>query len=226
VGAEGELRELTLYEHRERAGAIVDRAMQGALNRWAVADAPEVRSLAAAPPDLQRSIVIVLLDRISSGRVIPDWALGDHMPMEQVISTATPWAGQSAGRMEYARVLGTFGSRRPPFTRGDVRLLLELATHALRRDDGPYAWLLVALAGQPVGAAERAVKQGGLGELEAPVRGLAKALDIAREHDSARAVKYRARLIALLQPPAPEGGSPVVVVDPTLVSYDDDWGRT
>ena len=73
---------------------------------------------------------------------------------------------------------------------------LTLTNHALR-DAGVHDNMLdVTLASQPVAAAERAVKQGGVGELRDPIRALAETLGRVRAYGATQATKYRARLLA------------------------------
>ena len=100
----------------------------------------------------------------------------------------------------------------------------------------------VTLASQPVAAAERAVKQGGVGELRDPIRALAETLGRVRAYGATQATKYRARLLAVLGSPptltliagsvdgqAADGAVGHVVtsapIDPSLVDVADAWGQ-
>ena len=113
--------ELSLYEHRARAKALVDAAI-------AVVDRQpyyyqhqrptEVEALLDADPDLQRSIVISLM-ALASTDVPPAKRLRGVFGGDEIQSPV--------------RLVSELGSQRPPFTRGDVVLLLALAAHALRR---------------------------------------------------------------------------------------------
>ena len=210
MAVEGELAELSLQQHRQRAREAVDRAIGATVSQpWNIAAIPEVRALRDAPPDELRSIVIVLLDRASGG-IFADQLEG------------------SMGGWTVGRVLGAIG-KRPAFTRGDTNLLLTLAAQALRGAGVNDAWIDVSLAGQPVAAAERAVKQGGVGDLRDPIKALADTLGRVKAYGATPAAKHRARLLALLAPTLTViGGNAARVppVDPSLVDVGDAWGRT
>ena len=122
-----------------------------------------------------------------------------------------------------ARIISELGSQRPPFTRGDVVLLLAMAAHALRNATGFAEWLVMGLVSAPLVAAEKAVRQGGVGELEGPIRDLASALGEFRGGANSKQAKARARLLVLLQPATPDAGARVTV-DPACSTTGDTWG--
>jgi hypothetical protein len=214
--------DLTLDEHRRRAGSVVDAAIDAAASAYRdYAAIPEVRALRDASPDELRSIVIVLLDRATSGPGI-----------------LALLSGNSSGAMrtwQIGRVLGTLSSKRPPFSRADVLLMLRFACKALGSAGINDGWTDVGIAGQPVSAAERAVAEGGVGELAEPIRALAEQVGKVRAYGATQAAKYQARLLALLAtaPASAANGSnvvpvrrpPKVSVDPKLIRADDPWGR-
>ena len=207
---QGAVPELSLYEHRARAKALVDAAI-------AVVDRQpyyyqhqrptEVEALLDADPDLQRSIVISLM-ALASTDVPPAKRLRGVFGGDEIQSPV--------------RLVSELGSQRPPFTRGDVVLLLALAAHALRRATGVAEWLVMGLVSAPIVAAEKAVRRDGVGELEGPIRDLAKALGEFRGGAKSQQAKARARLLVLLQPAASDVSA--VVVDPSLFDTGDTWG--
>ena len=208
---EGELADLSLEEHALRAGPAVDAAIAAGRRVYVdVAALPEVQTLKAAPADELRSIVVVLIQRASAVASLD----------ELLARGQDPTAAWTMGR-----ILGAV-NKRPPFSRGDVALLLTLTNQALR-DAGVHDNMLdVSLATQAVGATERAVKQGGVGELRDPIRALAETLGRVRAYGAAQATRYRARLLATL---APDGRPAEVVVsapvDPSFVDVADAWGQ-
>ncbi len=214
MGAQGEPAPRSLAEHRRIAGERVDRAIASAENRyWDGANIPEVRQLTSAPPDEQRSIVITLIDRAAS---TPGGRLAGIFGIPHSHSRI----------FAIGNCLGAFGSRRPPFTREDTALLLHLAARAISRPGHHEGWGLTRLAGQPVRAAEQAVRAGGVGELRAPIRELAEALGTFKSYDLTEAAKQRLRLLALLQagPTAADDARPPL--EPSIVDTGDTWGVT
>ena len=127
---------------------------------------PEVQALKAASPDELRSIVIVLMRARERRRIVGELQARGEDPI---------------GAWRIGRVLAAV-NKRPPFSRGDVGLLLSLSNHALRYAGVHDNMLDVTLASQPVAAAERAVKQGGVGELRDPIRALAETLGRVRAY--------------------------------------------
>ncbi len=213
MGAGADPADLTLAEHRGRAGPAVDAAIAAATGHpYLVRTVDQVRDLAGATPDELRSVVIVLMDRASQGASVLDRVRG-------IVG------GRPAGWIA-SMVLTSLGNRRPPFTRADVGLLLRLAAEMTRRHRGHEEWLQVSLFSQPVVAAERAVRAGGLGELEPPIRELADALEGFTQHSGAQVAKYRARLAALLQAGGSDDGARPVAIDPTMIADGDTWGVT
>src|SRR5690349_16367800 len=202
------LDELSLYEHRARAKALVDPAVAAVDKQPYYFQRPaEVQALLDADPDLQRSIVISLMSLAST----------DIPPMKKL-------RGLLGGDEIQApvRLISELGSQRPPFTRGDVVLLLALAAHALRNAKGLAEWLVMGLVSAPIVAVEKAVRRGGVGELEGPIRELATALGEFRGGTKSQQAKARARLLVLLQPAASDVSA--VVVDPSLFDTGDTWG--
>ena len=210
------LEERNLHDHLSVAGPLVDAAIKAAARTYFDYGAlPEVARLKTASPDELRSIVIVLVARASARST-------DGGPAAALLGS-DPMAGWQVGR-----VLGTLGPKRPPFTRSDTRLLLELVAHALRGAGRQDGWIDVGLASHPVAAAERAVKQGGLGELEGPIKALADTLGRVRMYGATQAAKTRARLLALLATPAASSTTDTPVaprLDPSMVDAEDGWGR-
>ncbi len=213
MGAGANPADLTLEDHRRRAGLAVDAAIVAATGHpYLVRTLAPVRELAEATPDDLRSIVIVLMDRASRGASVLDRVRG-------VVG------GRPAGWIA-SMVLTTLGSRRPPFTRADIALLLRLAAEVTRRHRGHEEWLQVSLFSQPVAAAERAVKAGGLAELEPPIHELADALEGFTQHSGAQVAKYRARLAALLRPGESDAEPGRAAIDPSMIADGDTWGAT
>jgi hypothetical protein len=212
VAVSGEPRDLTLEEHERRAGPAVDAAIRAAAMVYVdYASLPEIQALREAPPDELRSIIVVLLARADAGSRAELEASGEDL-----------MRGWRVGR-----VLAAVG-KRPPFSRGDVALLLQLATRALRFAGIHDNTLDVTLAGQPVAAAEKAVKQGGVGELREPILALADTLGRVRAYGVASATKHRARLLALLSDGTGAETATVVAgpaVQPSLVDPGDSWGQ-
>jgi hypothetical protein len=208
VTARDTLPDLSLYEHRARAKSLVDPAI-AVVERtpYYFQTPPEVMALVAADPDLQRSIVISLMALAST----------DIPPLRKL-------RGMLGGDDIQApvRIIAELGSQRPPFTRNDVVLLLALAAHAIRQAHGFAEWLVMGLVSAPLVAVERAVRRGGVDELEGPIRDLAKALSEFKGGTNSQQAKARARLLVLLQPAAADDGS--VEVDPTLFDEGDTWG--
>ena len=205
---QGAVPELSLYEHRARVKALVDRAI-GAVDKqpYYFQRPAEVQALLDADPHLQRSIVISLMALAST----------DIPPMKRL-------RGVFGGDEIQApvRIISELGSQRPPFTRGDVVLLLALAAHALRNATGFAEWLVMGLVSAPIVAAEKAVRRDGVAELEGPIRDLAKALGEFRGGAKSQQAKARARLLVLLQPAASDVSA--VAVDPSLFDTGDTWG--
>jgi hypothetical protein len=208
VTARDTLPDLSLYEHRARARSLVDPAI-AVVERipYYFQTPPEVMALVAADPDLQRSIVISLMALAST----------DIPPLRKL-------RGMLGGDDIQApvRIIAELGSQRPPFTRNDVVLLLALAAHALRQAHGFAEWLVMGLVSAPLVAVEKAVRRGGVNELEGPIRDLAKALSEFKGGTNSQQAKARARLLVLLQPAVTDDGS--VEVDPTLFDEGDTWG--
>ncbi len=215
AASSGEPSDLSLAEHRRRAGKVVDAAIAATAARpYFVSSLAPVRALLDLPPDELRSVVVVLMDRATPGGTVLDQVRG-------VVGGMPPgWIA--------SKVLAALGIRRPRFSRGDVVLLLTMAAGALggarRRDE----WMLISLVGQPVGAAERAVRAGGLGELEGPIRELANGLGSFHDHATTQAARYRARLLALLQAAGPGEASDAgpITLDPGLIATTDTWGQS
>src|SRR5262245_20659746 len=136
---------------------------------------------------------------------------------------------------QIGRVLGTLGSKRPPFTRSDVLLMLGFARKGLGSAGINDGWTDLGIAGQPVSAAERVVAESGVGELAESIGALAEQLGKVRAYGATQAAKYQARLLALLAtaPASSATGSnvipflrpPKVSVDPKLIRPDDPWGQ-
>ena len=121
------------------------------------------------------------------------------------------------------RIIGELGSQRPPFTRGDIVLLLAMAAHALRNAKGFSEWLVMGLVSAPLVAVEQAVRRDGVAGSRAPIRDLARALGDFRGGANSQQAKARARLLVLLQPATPDADAPITV-DPALISDGDTWG--
>ena len=222
MAVEPELEELSLHEHILRAGPAVDTAIAAAQGSYmdygtlAEVQAPQGRLARDAAFHRHRA-ARTCLDPEHRGAPIQ---IGSH---EDLMSA---W--------QVGRVLGALGTKRPPFTRADVGLLLSMAAHALRGAGVHDNWIDVSLAGQPVAAAERAVKRGGVGELREPIKALADNVGRVQAYGATTAARYRARLLALLSPVPTltlviDGGAePVVVsapVEPSLVDVADGWGQ-
>ena len=153
--------DLSLDEHHRRADEAVDAALAATAERpYGISALEPVRKLLDSSPEDLRSIVIVLMDRATRAGSAPDAVRGVHPGMP--------------GGWLAAQVLGAVGTRRPAFSRRDVAVLLDMASGRLH-EGSEVEWVAISLVGQPVGAAERAVRSGGVGELEGPIRGLAKA---------------------------------------------------
>ena len=201
---------MTLADHRQVAGAIVDAAIRAASPHY-VADlrqVPEVATLLrASSPDRSRSIVVVLVERTIKGG-------GMAARIGSLFSSGGWETSWTAGR-----ILALFASKPIPFSRTDAAILLELVGSAAgRRAGGADEFEIGPVLSVSVGAAERAVRDGGLNELEHPVRRLADGLDRFNYYDELKTARYRARLVALLQASGAE-------IDPWLVNEGDAWGR-
>ncbi len=201
---------MTLGDHRRVAGDIVDAAIRAASRNY-VADLrqlPEVATLLrASAPDRSRSIAVVLVERTIKGS-------GMAARIGSLFSSGGWETAWTAGR-----ILGLVAPKPIPFSRDDAAMLLELVSSAAgRRAGGADEFEVGPVLSVTVGAAERAVKLGGLKELESPVRQLTEALDRFGYYDELKTARYRARLVALLQ----SGG---VEIDPWLINEGDAWGR-
>src|SRR3954469_1060607 len=175
---------------------------------YAITPPPEVQALVDADPDMQRSIVISLM-ALATTDVSPIRRLRRAFDGDDI---HTP-----------VRLVGQLGTARPPFTRGDVVLLLALAAHALRHSQGIADFLVMGLVPAPLIAVEKAVRAGGVAELEGGIRDLADAITAFHGGTANQKAKARARLLALLQPATPDATGRVTI-DPRLLSDGDTWG--
>src|SRR3954453_20208755 len=175
---------------------------------YAITPPPEVQALVDADPDMQRSIVISLM-ALATTDVSPIPRARRAFDGDDI---QTP-----------VRLVGQLGTARPPFTRGDVVLLLALAAHALRHSQGIADFLVMGLVSAPLIAVEKAVRAGGVAELEGGIRDLADAITAFHGGTANQKAKARARLLALLQPATPDATGRVTI-DPRLLSDGDTWG--
>lgn len=215
MSAAGELPDRSLYEHRQIAKPLVDPVLQTSAKRgWVDPRSPAVGLLREADPDTLRSVVITLYAAMS--------AQGVANRVAGIVKRQDLFAKPEIQLASY--VLQSLGGRRPPFTRNDVRQLLEMTADIARRTDPSEDYWLGPVLTQPVSAAERAVRAGGLAELERPIRDLAKALGSRHGANGTEIAKRRARLVALVDPAVAAGDAPGRVPSGTF-SDADTWGQ-
>ena len=200
------LTDLTLPQHRARAGTTVDAALKALRRgRYVERDTPAVAALHALDPDALRSVVIELFCRATARR-----------PLGRIASAI---GGGDDFAYTVVGLYATFGPRAIPWTRGDAAILLELGVEALHDAARSHReWLTLDLMSQPVAAVKRVVKTDGLGDLRGGVEQLAEALRAADGYESSKAERYRARLFSLL-----DSGTGL---EPHYFNKGDTWGAT
>jgi len=208
-----------LGPHRARAGPLVDAAMRSIADHpYYARDSAEVAELAALPDDEFRSAILVLFDVAAAS---PESAPAHRRLLNRVRSEA--WAeflGAGLGPQVNPAigVLNALRSRRATWSRAEAAFLVGRAGAILLHTKRAFDWLAAPVVGRAVTAAEKAVAAGGLGELEAPVRGLVDGLGLVDQYARTETARYRARLLALLQEAGP-------AIDPELFDASDTWGR-
>lgn len=199
--------DLTLTQHRSRVGTLVGAALQrlrdaGYEIYWTpVRQYAEVDALHRLEPDLQRSVVIDLVDRRASGSSVRQRILHARTAVDD--------------RVICAKLISSFANRAIPYTRDDAAILLHLTDTILRRSPDPEMLDAVPVA---VAAAERVARAGTPDDLDGPIRRVADALGRLAD-GGIRAAKYRARLVALV-------GDEQGALDPHMVTDGDSWGAT
>jgi hypothetical protein len=197
--------DLTLAEHRARAGRLVDLTLAAAAaNPYRAAGFSEVADLRRLSPDELRSVVIVLFERATEQASMLDRLRGaSHRTTDAVLAV---------------QVLGAISGRALPWSHRDAVFLLTIVTKALRDMAHHEEWQTVSLVGPAVAAAERVVKLDRLGDLAGPVGDVIDGLGRFEQYSKGQAAKYRGRLLALLE--ASGAG-----LDPKLFDPTDTWGR-
>src|SRR5262245_13316272 len=199
-----------LREHQRRAAPLIDQirtTYEGARHAYRVAPVD-----LGADPDAARSLIIALVDAAVAARkshsgigrffakpVIPDYP--SFPPGSRTI-----------------QVLKSLGRHKPAYTRADAAILLELLNSALADHLAREEWILIDLVPQPLAAAERAVKDSGVGELREPIGQAAEALGRFSGYSVGAAARARARFLALL-------GAADSEIPPDLIVPGETWGE-